>query len=56
MLTGTCLSNNPGFTHFPGQKDLPDGIVDFMGTGVVEVFSFEIDLASVFCTQPFGMV
>jgi hypothetical protein len=39
MLTSTCLGNDSGLAHALGNHALEDGIVDFMGTSVQQVFS-----------------
>ena len=44
MLTGTGFGNDALFTHTPGQQSLTNRIVDFVSTGVVEVFAFQINL------------
>ena len=46
MLAGTCFSNDAGFTHATRQHGLPDSVVDFVSTRVVEVFALEENLRS----------
>ena len=38
VLPGAGFGNNTWLAHAPGQEDLPHGVVDFMGAGMVEVF------------------
>ena len=44
MLPGACFGDDPRFTHFFGQQDLSQNIIDLMRPGMIEVFPFEIDL------------
>jgi hypothetical protein len=46
MLAGTGLRNDPGFTHPLYQKTLTHDIVDFVGSGVVQVFSLDVNAGS----------
>ena len=46
VLSGTGLCNNPCLAHLLCKKRLPQNIVDLMGTGVIQIFSLEIDLGS----------
>jgi hypothetical protein len=41
MLTRTGFSNDPLLAHTQGQQSLTEGIVDFVRTGVVEVFTLQ---------------
>ena len=43
MLAGTGFRNDTSLAHFLGKETLTEGIVDFVGTGMIEVFSFEIN-------------
>ena len=56
VLAGTGLGNDARFAHFPCQKDLSDGIIDFVSTGVVEVFPFQVEFTTVFFAQSPCMV
>ena len=47
MLSGTRFGDDAVLAHPPGQQDLSDGIVDLVGSGVVEVLAFQIDACSV---------
>src|SRR5215470_14637281 len=57
MLSGASLSNNALLAHAPSEQNLTDGIVDFVCTGVTQVFTLEINLcpANLLC-QPFGKI
>ncbi len=44
VLAGSGLCDDALLPHPQGQQSLPDRVVDLVGTGVVQVFSFEIDL------------
>jgi hypothetical protein len=46
MLSGTGFGNDAGFAHSLGNEHLPYGIVDFVGTGMVKVFAFKINLTT----------
>src|SRR5699024_1799624 len=43
VLSGSGLSNKPGFAHAFSQQSLTNDIIDLMRTGVVEVFAFQKD-------------
>lgn len=51
VLPSTGLSNDALFPHVFGQQNLPDGIVDLVCSRVVEVLSFQINLAAVQLAQ-----
>ena len=44
VLAGARLRDDPRFAHAPGEQDLSDGIVDFVGAGVEQVFALEVNL------------
>ena len=44
MLTGTGLGNDFLFAHKLGQQCLTNGVVDLVRTGVVQVFTLQINL------------
>ena len=46
MLAGTGFGDELLLAHALGQKGFAQAVVDFMGTGVVQVFTLEIDLSS----------
>ena len=56
MLTSTGLCDDTGLAHLLGQQDLSDGVVDFMGTGVVQVLTLQIQFAAILLTHPLGVV
>ena len=56
MLTGTCLGHDACLAHTLGYQDLPDGIVDLVGTGMVEVLALQIELAAISLAHTFGKI
>ena len=56
MLTGTCLCDDTGLAHLLGQQNLTDGVVDLVGTGVVQVLTFQIEFTTVLLTHSLGVV
>ena len=56
MLSGSCLRHDALLTHFLGNENLSDGVVDLMGTRVVQVLTLEVELATVFLTHATGIV
>ena len=56
MLACTSLGDDTGLTHLLGQQDLSDGVVDLVGTCVVQVFTFQIELTAVVLTHALGKV
>ena len=57
MLTRTGFSNNAGFAHAHGQKDLTNTVIDLVRAGVVELVTLEIDLGPAkFCCHAFGEI
>ena len=45
-LSGTGFGNDPLLAHFLCQQDLSQHVVDLVGTGVVQVFPLQVDLAA----------
>ena len=43
MLARTRFGNDPLLAHAQGQQGLAEGVVDLVGTGVVEVFALQPD-------------
>jgi hypothetical protein len=41
VLAGAGFGNKAGFAHALGEKGLTKHVVDFVGTGVIEVFALE---------------
>ena len=56
VLSGSRLCDDAGLTHFLCQQDLSDGIVDLMGTRMVQVFALQIHLTTVLLTHAFGII
>ena len=56
MLSGAGFGDDARLAHALREQQLPDGIVDFMRTGVIEVFALEENPAAVFLRQPLGEV
>ena len=46
VLTCACFGNDARFAHALGQHGLPNGVVDFVRAGVVQVFALQIDLSA----------
>ena len=44
VLSGTGLCDQAGLAHLLGKQCLSQGIIDLMGTGMVQILSLEIDL------------
>ena len=51
VLTCARFSNNARFTHLLGKQNLPEHVIDLMRTGVVQVFTLQVDLCA---TQRLG--
>ena len=56
VLSGSGFGDDPFLAHATGQQNLPQSIVDFMGTGMVQVFTFEVNSSPVFFGETFGVV
>ncbi len=61
VLTGTGFGNDPLFAHAQGQQRLPEGVVDLVGAGVVEVFALQPDARAalgpaVVLREPLGFI
>ena len=61
MLTSASFCKNPRFAHSARQEHLPQGIIDLVGAGVVEVFPLEPEArttirALVVLREPAGLV
>ena len=44
MLTGTGFGDDPPFAHPHRQQPLAERVVDFVGAGMAEIFTLEINL------------
>src|ERR1043165_2025912 len=57
VLAGTGFGNYAGLAHAFGEENLANAIIDFVGAGVKEVLSFEIDFcAAKFLSEPLGKI
>ena len=56
MLSGTCLSDNTRLSHLLGQQNLTDGIIDLVGTRVVQVLTLQIQLTAVLLAHALGEI
>ena len=56
VLAGAGLGHDAPLAHVAGDENLPEGVVDFVRTGVVEVFAFEVEFAPVFFAQAASMI
>ena len=57
VLAGAGLGDHPRLAHPAGQQGLAERVVDLVGTGMVEVFAFEIDARpAAFSAQPLGEI
>ena len=55
MLAGARLRDQSPFAHPPGEKRLPQGVVDLVGAGVVEVFALQVHVdAAQLSPEPLG--
>jgi hypothetical protein len=45
MLPGTRFGDDPFLAHEEGEECLSDGVIDFVGAGVIDVFAFEPNLS-----------
>ncbi len=51
MLSGSGFGNDAALARAACQQDLPDAVVDFVGAGVVQVFTLEVNPATVLLGQ-----
>ena len=56
VLSSTRLRDDARLTHFLGQQNLSDGVVDLVGTRVVQVLTLQVELAAVLLTHALGKV
>ena len=56
VLSGSGFGDDPFLAHATGQQNLPQRVVDFMGTGMVQVFTFEVNAGTVFFGETFGII
>jgi hypothetical protein len=46
MLTGSSLGDDSSLFHSSGQKNLPQGVVNFVRAGMKQVFTLQVDLCT----------
>ena len=51
MLTCACLSDDARLSHLLRQQDLTHGVVDLVGTRMVQVFTLQVELTTVLLTH-----
>ena len=51
VLSGSGFGDDAALAHAACQQHLPDAVVDFVGTGVVQVFTLEVNPATVLLGQ-----
>ena len=56
VLSGSSLGDDASLTHALGKQNLTDGVVDFVGTGVVKVLALKVELATVLLAHSLGKV
>ena len=56
VLSRSCLGDDAVLAHAARQQNLADGVVDFVRAGVVQVFPFQINPATVLLRQAFGLI
>ncbi len=56
MLAGTCLGNDARLAHLLCQQNLSDGVVDFVGTSVIQVLTLQVQLTAILLAHSLGKV
>ena len=56
VLSGTRLGDDTRLTHLLRQQNLADGVVDLVGTRMVQVLTLQIQLTAVLLTHPLGII
>lgn len=56
MLAGARLGDDASLAHLLRQKNLTNGVVDLVGTSVVQVLTLQIQLTAVALTHPTGII
>ena len=56
MLSGSGFGNYAPLPHISSQQNLADGIVDFVSTCVVKVFTFQIQPATIALAHATGII
>ena len=53
MLPGSGFGNKPSFTHPLGKKSLSDRIINLVGSRVVKILPFQINIRTIEPTETF---
>ena len=56
MLSCTGFSNDTLLAHLLCQQNLSDGVVNLMGTSMVQVFSFQVELTTIALAHSAGEI
>ena len=56
MLSGTGFGNDAVFTHAACQQYLADGVVYLVRTGMVQVFTLQVNLAAIFFRKAVSLI
>ena len=56
VLSSTRLRDDARLAHFLGKQNLSDGVVDLVGTCVVQVLTLQVELAAVLLTHALGII
>ena len=56
MLAGTGFGDDARLAHVAGKEYLTDGVVDFVSSGMVEVFALEVKAATIAATHTVGII
>ena len=55
-MWGWCLGDDGFVGDCRGEKEVGDGVVDFVGWGMVEVVGFEVNFGWVFLGEGLGKI
>ena len=56
MLTSTCLGNDTSLAHLLCHEYLTNSIVNLMGTCMIQVFTLQIELATILLAHSLSIV
>ena len=56
VLSGTGFGDDAMLAHAACQKNLSDGVVNLVSSCMVQVFTFEVELAAILFGKPAGIV
>ena len=56
VLSGSGFCNDACLAHLAGKQNLAYGIVNFVGSCMVQVFALQVKLAAVFLAHAFGII